>query len=61
VQEVYTRLSRLATPKARGNVIPNRAESPVRNLLFSAIDLNARAHHHPPAENRDARGGLKLR
>jgi len=45
----------------KGDVIPNGAEGPVRNLLFSADDLNARAQRHPPAENRDGRGSLRSR
>jgi hypothetical protein len=41
-------------------VIPNRAESPVRNLLFSADEFMPEPSA-PPAENRDGRGSLKLR
>jgi len=32
------------------DVIPNRAESPVRNLLFSGDDLDDRAQREPPVK-----------
>jgi hypothetical protein len=40
------------------DVIPNRAESPVRNLLFSADEPNDRPQRRPLGENRDGRGCL---
>ena len=57
-----TRLQPLRpTAASQRDVIPHRAESPVRNLLFSADDFNARAQQrHPPAENREGRGSLTL-
>jgi len=36
--------------RIKNDVIPNRAESPVRNLLFSGDDLDDRAQREPPVK-----------
>jgi len=58
--KVFQGMSFATEPKQKG-VIPNRAESPVRNLLFSADEPECPSPAPPAAENRDGRGSFKLR